>query len=99
FQTPEEVAKEAIAQNVQVIGVSSQAAAHKTHVPELIAALKKQKRSDILIVVGGVIPAQDYPFLQSAGVSAIFGPRTNIPEAARKVLGLLRGRALHRAAE
>ncbi len=99
FQTPEEVAKDAIAQDVQAIGVSSQAAGHKTLVPQLIEALKKQKRSDILIVVGGVIPAQDYPFLQSAGVAAIFGPGTNIPEAARKVLTLLRGRAMHRAAE
>ncbi len=99
FQTPEEVASEAIAQNVQAIGVSSQAAGHKTLVPQLIGALKKHKRSDILILVGGVIPAQDYPFLQSAGVAAIFGPGTNIPEAARKLLALLRGRVVHRAAE
>ena len=99
FQTPEEVAKDAIESGVQIIGVSTQAAGHKTLVPELIAALKKHKRGDILIVVGGVIPVQDYPFLQSAGVAAIFGPGTNIPEAARKVLTLLRGRAMHKAAE
>jgi methylmalonyl-CoA mutase len=92
FQTPEEVAKDAIDADVHVIGVSSQAAGHKTLVPQLIEALKKQGASDILVVCGGVIPAQDYPFLENAGVAAIFGPGTNIVEAARRVIGLIRTR-------
>jgi len=90
FQTPEEVAQDAIDADVHVIGVSSQAAGHKTLVPQLIEALKKQKADDILVVCGGVIPAQDYAFLRKAGVAAIFGPGTNIPEAARDVLKLIR---------
>jgi methylmalonyl-CoA mutase len=90
FQTPDEVAQDAIDADVHVIGVSSQAAGHKTLVPELIEALKARKAGDILVVVGGVIPAQDYAFLENAGVAAIFGPGTNIPEAARKVLKLIR---------
>ena len=89
FLTPEEVAKEAVAAGVHVVGVSSLAAGHKTLVPELIAALKKEK-ADVLVVVGGVIPAKDYAFLKEAGVAAIFGPGTNIPEAARGVLQLVR---------
>jgi len=92
FQTPEEVAKDAIDADVHVIGVSSQAAGHKSLVPELIESLKKEKADDILVIVGGVIPAQDYPFLEKAGVAAIFGPGTNIPDAARKVLALIRAR-------
>ncbi len=92
FQTPEEVAQDAIDADVHVIGVSSQAAGHKTLVPQLIEALKKQKADDILVVVGGVIPAQDYPFLKKAGVAAVFGPGTNIPDAARDVLKLIRSR-------
>ncbi len=92
FQTPEEVAKDAIDADVHVIGVSSQAAGHKSLVPQLIEALKKEKAGDILVVCGGVIPAQDYAFLERAGVAAIFGPGTNIPEAARKVLALIRAR-------
>ncbi|MGZ5933237.1 MAG: methylmalonyl-CoA mutase [Rhizomicrobium sp.] len=99
FQTPEEVAKDAIDADVHVIGVSSQAAGHLTLVPMLIDALKKQKADDILVVVGGVIPAQDYDTLKKAGVSAIFGPGTNIPDAARSVLKLIRSRHLHHAAE
>ena len=90
FQTPEEVARDAIENDVHLVGVSSQAAGHKTLVPELIAELKKAGGSDILVVCGGVIPASDYEFLRSAGVSAIFGPGTNIPDAAREVLALLR---------
>ena len=89
FQTPEEVAKLAIEAKVHVIGISSQAAGHKTLVPQLVEALKKQKTGNIVLVIGGVIPVQDYPFLQKAGVAAIFGPGTNIPEAARKVLSLI----------
>ena len=90
FQTPEEVARDAIENDVHLVGVSSQAAGHKTLVPELIAELKKAGGNDILVVCGGVIPASDYEFLRSAGVSAIFGPGTNIPDAAREVLTLLR---------
>ncbi|MGB8366460.1 MAG: methylmalonyl-CoA mutase [Rhizomicrobium sp.] len=92
FQTPEEVAKDAIDADVHAIGVSSQAAGHKSLVPQLIEALKKEKADDILVICGGVIPAQDYPFLERAGVAAIFGPGTNIPDAARKVLTLIRTR-------
>jgi methylmalonyl-CoA mutase len=99
FQTPEEVAKDAVEADVHVIGISSQAAGHKTLVPLLLEALRKQKADDILVVVGGVIPAQDYAFLEQAGVAAIFGPGTNIPEAAKKVLGLIRTRSVARAAE
>ena len=99
FQTPDEVAKDAVDADVHVIGVSSQAAGHLTLVPLLIAALKKQKADDILVVVGGVIPAQDYAELKKAGVSAIFGPGTNIPDAARSVLKLIRARRLDHAAE
>ncbi|MDE1987319.1 MAG: methylmalonyl-CoA mutase [Alphaproteobacteria bacterium] len=91
FQTPAEVAKEAVAAGVHVVGVSSLAAGHKTLVPELLAALKKEK-ADVLVIVGGVIPAQDYAFLKQTGVAAIFGPGTNIPEAARNVLNLIRAK-------
>ncbi|HEX2592370.1 MAG TPA: methylmalonyl-CoA mutase family protein, partial [Rhizomicrobium sp.] len=99
FQTPEEVAKDAIDSDVHVIGVSSQAAGHKTLVPMLIEALKAQNAEDILVVCGGVIPAQDYDYLTKAGVAAIFGPGTNIPDAARKVLNLIRSGKLEHAAE
>ena len=99
FQTPEEVAKDAVEADVHVVGVSSQAAGHKTLVPQLIAALKKAGADDILVVCGGVIPAQDYAFLEKAGVAAIFGPGTNIVEAARKVLNLIRARRFTHAAE
>ena len=99
FQTPEEVAKDAIDADVHVVGISSQAAGHLTLVPMLIDALKKQKADDILVVVGGVIPAQDYDALKKAGVAAIFGPGTNIPDAARNVLKLIRARKLSHAAE
>ncbi|MFL6691295.1 MAG: methylmalonyl-CoA mutase [Alphaproteobacteria bacterium] len=98
FQTPEEVAKNAMESDVHVIGVSSQAAGHKTLVPQLIEALKTENAGDILIIVGGVIPQQDYAFLQSAGVAAIFGPGTNIPEAAARVLQLIRTRRVEQAA-
>jgi len=93
FQTPAEVAKDAIDSDVHVVGISSQAAGHKTLVPELAAELKKQGADDILIVVGGVIPAQDYDMLKKAGAAAIFGPGTNIPKAASEVLKLIRARA------
>jgi methylmalonyl-CoA mutase len=89
FQTPEEVARDAVENDVHVVGVSSQAAGHKTLVPELLAQLRKQGGDDILVVCGGVIPAGDYDFLHEAGVAAIFGPGTNIPAAATRVLDLL----------
>jgi methylmalonyl-CoA mutase len=86
FSTPEEVARQAVENDVHVVGVSSQAAGHKTLVPELIAELKKQGAEDIIVVAGGVIPRQDYDFLTAAGVKGIFGPGTQIPIAARSVL-------------
>jgi methylmalonyl-CoA mutase len=89
FQTPEEVARDAVEQDVHVVGVSSQAAGHKTLVPQLIDELRSAGADDVLVVCGGVIPPQDYDFLKDAGVSAVFGPGTNILEAAGKVLDLL----------
>ncbi|KZZ61265.1 methylmalonyl-CoA mutase [Oleiphilus sp. HI0125] len=86
FSTPEEVAKQAIENDVHVIGVSSQAAGHKTLVPGLIQALKEQGAEDIKVVAGGVIPKQDYQVLYDAGVVGIFGPGTPIPQSAREVL-------------
>jgi methylmalonyl-CoA mutase len=92
FQTPEEAAREAIENDVHVIGVSSQAAGHKTLVPQLIDALAAQGARDIVVVVGGVIPASDYDFLKSKGVAAVFGPGSNIPRAASEILSLVRQR-------
>ncbi|MGD8327159.1 MAG: methylmalonyl-CoA mutase [Sphingomonadales bacterium] len=89
FQTPAEAARQAVENDVHVIGVSSLAAGHKTLVPELIEALRKEGGEDIKVIVGGVIPAQDYDFLRKAGVAAIFGPGTNILDAAKEVLNLL----------
>ena len=86
FSTPAEVAKQAVENDVHVVGCSSQAAGHKTLVPELIEELKKLGADDIIVVAGGVIPKQDYDFLYDAGVAAIFGPGTKIPLAAREVL-------------
>ena len=86
FSTPSEVAKQAIENDVHVIGVSSLAAGHKTLVPDLIAELKAQGADDIVVIAGGVIPKQDYDFLYDAGVKGIFGPGTKIPVSARKVL-------------
>ena len=90
FQTPEEAARQAIESDVHIIGVSSQAAGHKTLVPLLLTALAEQEAEDILVVCGGVIPIQDYEFLYQAGVAAIYGPGTNIPSAAKEVLQLIR---------
>ncbi|MEL6549202.1 MAG: methylmalonyl-CoA mutase [Pseudomonadota bacterium] len=90
FQTPEEAAQDAIDNDVHVVGISSQAAGHKTLAPKLIEALKAQDASDIIVVCGGVIPQQDYDYLKSSGVAAIFGPGTNIPDAAQDVLKLIR---------
>lgn len=86
FQTPAETAREAIENDVHIVGVSSQAAGHKTLIPSLIEALKAEGADDIMVVAGGVIPAQDYDELYKAGVSAIFGPGTNIPEAAAEII-------------
>ena len=89
FQTPEEAAQDAIDNDVHVVGISSQAAGHRTLAPKLIAALRAQGADDILVICGGVIPQQDYRFLTEAGVGAIFGPGTNIPDAARDILCLI----------
>ncbi|HLI12348.1 MAG TPA: methylmalonyl-CoA mutase [Alphaproteobacteria bacterium] len=90
FQTPEEAARQAVENDVHVIGVSSQAAGHKTLVPALVKALRSEGADDILVVCGGVVPPQDYEFLRAAGVSAIYGPGTNIPRAASEILSLIR---------
>ena len=90
FQTPEEAARQAIENDVHVVGISSQAAGHKTLVPALIKALRDQGSNDIMVVCGGVIPPQDYPALKAAGVVAVYGPGTNIPMAASEILGLIR---------
>ena len=92
FQTPAEVAKEAIENDVHAIGVSSLAAGHKTLIPQLIEELKRLQREDILVFAGGVIPAQDYDFLYRAGVIAIFGPGTSVTKAACELMQVLLGR-------
>ena len=89
FQTPEEAAKQAVENDVHVLGVSSLAAGHKTLIPEVIAALKTYDREDILVVAGGVIPQQDYQALYDMGVSLIFGPGTNISKAAGSILDVM----------
>ncbi|MCP5054828.1 MAG: methylmalonyl-CoA mutase, partial [bacterium] len=86
FQTPEETAKQAIENDVHVIGMSSLAAGHKTLLPKLVEELKRLDRGDIIIVCGGVIPARDYRFLYDHGADAIFGPGTKIPEAAAAIM-------------
>jgi methylmalonyl-CoA mutase len=92
FQTAGEAARQAIESDVHVIGVSSQAAGHKTLVPELLEALAEGGASDILVICGGVIPPQDYDQLLGAGVAAIYGPGSNIPDAAHEILGMIEGR-------
>jgi len=92
FQTPAEAAELAIKEKVHVVGVSSLAAGHKTLLPELVEALRAQGSKDIIVVCGGVVPRQDYEFLISHGVSAIFGPGTNVLEAAAQVMDLIEGR-------
>ena len=89
FQTPQEAAKQAVENDVHILGVSSLAAGHKTLVPEVIASLRELGRDDILVVVGGVIPRRDYEFLYDQGVVGIFGPGTRIPDAAIEILELL----------
>jgi methylmalonyl-CoA mutase len=90
FQTPEEAAQDAIDNDVHVVGISSQAAGHRTLAPQLVEALREKGAEDILVICGGVIPQQDYEFLKESGVKAIFGPGTNIPEAAQNILDLIR---------
>ena len=89
FQTPEEAAKQAVENDVHILGVSSLAAGHKTLVPKVIEELKKYNREDIMVIVGGVIPKQDYKFLYDAGAVAVFGPGTKISEAAIELLDIL----------
>ncbi|MBD3616930.1 MAG: methylmalonyl-CoA mutase [Gracilimonas sp.] len=89
FQTPEEAAKQAIENDVHILGVSSLAGGHKTLVPQVIDELKKHGRDDIIVIAGGVIPQQDYDFLYDAGVTAVFGPGTVIPKAAKQILDVL----------
>ena len=90
FQTPEEAAQDAVDNDVHVVGISSQAAGHKTLAPRLIEALKERDAGEILVICGGVIPQQDYGFLKEAGVKAVFGPGTNIPAAASDIVRLIR---------
>ena len=89
FQTPAEAAREAVENDVHVVGVSSLAAGHKTLIPQLIAELKRLGREDIMVIAGGVIPAQDYDFLYQAGVAAIFGPGTSVAKAAVEMMKIL----------
>ena len=90
FQTPAEAAQDAVDNDVHVIGISSQAAGHKTLAPQLVQALKDAGAEDIIVICGGVIPQQDYQFLYDNGVKAIFGPGTNIPKAAQDILEIIR---------
>jgi methylmalonyl-CoA mutase len=90
FQTPEEAARQAVENDAHVVGVSSQAAGHTTLVPQLVRALKEAGAEDVLVILGGVVPPKDYEGLKKAGVAAIYGPGTNIPEAAAEILGMLR---------
>ncbi|MFA6271064.1 MAG: methylmalonyl-CoA mutase [Candidatus Paceibacterota bacterium] len=92
FQTPEETAKQAVENDVHIVAMSSLAAGHKTLLPALMAELKRLGRDDILVVAGGVIPAQDYAFLREAGACAIFGPGTKIPESAKELIDILNAR-------
>ena len=94
FQTPDEAVRQAIENDVHVVGISSQAAAHKTLVPQVIAGLTAEGAGDIIVVCGGVIPPQDHPLLLDMGVAAVYGPGTNIPEAASEVLKLIRARRI-----
>ena len=89
FQTPAEAAKQAVENDLHVMGVSSLAAGHKTLIPQVIAELKKLGREDIIVIAGGVIPAQDYDFLYKAGVAAIFGPGSPVAKAACTIMEIL----------
>ena len=92
FQTPEETAKQAVENDVHVVGMSSLAAGHKTLLPQLLEELKKLGREDIIVIIGGVIPAQDYDYLYEKGAAAIFGPGTKLPEASIKLMELIKER-------
>jgi methylmalonyl-CoA mutase len=89
FQTPEEIARQAIENDVHLIGVSSQSGGHATLVPELVRVLAEKGASEILVTAGGIIPPKDYAKLRAAGVKAIFGPGTKVPVAAREILDLI----------
>ena len=89
FQTPAEAARQAVENDVNVLGVSSLAAGHKTLVPQVIAELKALGRKDIIVIAGGVISAQDYDYLYQAGVAAIFGPGSSVAKAACQILNIL----------
>jgi methylmalonyl-CoA mutase len=89
FQTPKEAAKQAIENDVHILGISSLAAGHKTLVPEVVSALEELNRKDIMVIVGGVIPKKDYAFLDECGVFGIYGPGTKISKAAQEILKLL----------
>lgn len=89
FQTPPEAAKQAVENDVHVLGISSLAAGHKTLVPQVISELKRLGREDIIVIAGGVIPSQDYQVLFDAGVAAIFGPGTSVAKAAKQILEIL----------
>ena len=92
FQTPEEAADLAVTEKVQVVGMSSLAAGHRTLAPQLVQALKAKGAENVIVVVGGVVPRQDYDYLLDNGVAAVFGPGTNVLEAANRVLDLLEGK-------
>ena len=92
FQTPAEAARQAVENDVHILGVSSLAAGHKTLVPQVIEELKKLGRDDIMVIAGGVIPTQDYDYLYQKGVAAIFGPGTPVPYSAIKMMELLMGK-------
>jgi methylmalonyl-CoA mutase len=92
FQTPAEVARQAVEHDVHIVGISSLAAGHKTLLPQLVDELRRLGREDIMVIIGGVIPPQDYSFLREHGATAIFGPGTVIPVAAKQVLEELRSR-------
>ena len=89
FQTPEEAARQAVENDVHILGISSLAAGHKTLVPQVIKELKKLDREDIMVITGGVIPPKDYDFLFKAGVVGVFGPGTVISEAASQILEIM----------
>jgi methylmalonyl-CoA mutase len=92
FQTPAETAQEAVDNDVHIVGMSSLAAGHKTLLPQLIEELAKRGRDDIMVIAGGVIPAQDYEYLREHGAAAIYGPGTVIPAAAKEMLEILNRR-------
>jgi methylmalonyl-CoA mutase len=92
FQTPDEAAREAVENDVHIVGISSQAAGHKTLIPELVERLRALKADDVIVVAGGIIPPDDVPFLLERGVSAVFGPGTPILVSANKIVTLLNER-------